>query len=277
MRLKSALWLLGLWLYAGLAHASASVAPLVFGIFPYVTSGQLMAYHHPLKAYLESRLRRPVELVTAPDFAEFVARTQKGEYDLILTAPHMGRLAEKRDGYRRLAMTAHEVQGIFLARRDAGIRSVADLKGRKIMMAEPLSAIYQMATDHLKSQGLVAGRDLDVVPTGTHNNALYAPVRDEADAAVTGALLWANADDAVRSALVEIGRTRAVPGFALMAHPRLPPALHEELRDLLLNFGNTPAGKEYFRVTRMGALREIDDKTMKALDPYTVVLSAPRR
>jgi phosphonate transport system substrate-binding protein len=277
MRFMPAFCLVGLWLCAGLAQAAATVTPLVFGVFPYVTSGQLMAYHHPLKVYLESRLKRPVELVTAPDFGEFVARTERGDYDLILTAPHMARLAEKRDGYRRIARTGNEVQGVFLVRRDSGIRSLADLKGRKIMAAQPLSIVYQMAMDTLKTHGLVPGQDLTVVQGGTHNNALYASMRQETEASVTGAILWSNADESLRATLVEIGRTQSVPGLAIMAHLRLSPALRQEVQALLLDFEHTPAGKVYFDATNLGGLETIDDRTMRALDPYTRILTTQAR
>lgn len=272
---KTPFWIVLLLVFSGLAHGASAVAPLVFGIFPYVSPGQLMEYHNPLKVYLQSRLQRPVELVTAPDFAEFVARTQKGDYDLILTAPHLGRLAEQRDGYARVVKTGHEVQGIFLVRRDSAIHSLADLKGKKIMIAQPVSVIYQMAIEHLKRNGLVPGKDVTVVTTRTHNNALYGPVQRETEASVTGNLLWANAEANVRAELVEIGRTHAVPGFTVMANKRMPAAQLKRVQALLLDFQNTPEGKAYFQATELAGFGKIDEKSMKSLDSYTQVLTAP--
>lgn len=267
--------LLGACLTLVATFSLASDPPLTFGVFPYVSRGQLMDFHTPLKVYLESRLKRPVDLVTAPDFAEFMNRTQKGEYDLILTAPHMGRLAERRDGYVRLVKTGHEVQGVFLVRRDSGLRKLSDLKGKTIMMAQPVSAVYQMAADHLQRNGLVPGRDVTVINTGTHNNALYAPARREADASVTGTLLWNNADPVIRAELVEIDGTRRVPGFMLMANKRVPPEQVKRIQALLLDFEKTEEGKAYFNVTDLKNFDLIDDKTMKSLDPLTRVFTDP--
>lgn len=252
--------------------AAAAEAPLTLGLFPYVSRGQLMEFHTPLRLYLEHKLKRPVDLVTAPDFAEFMARTRRGEYDLILTAPHMGRLAEKRDGYRRLVMTGHEVQGVFLVRREAPFLRVEDLRGRTIMIAQPISIIHQLALEHLARHNMLPGRDVTLLDTRTHNNALYAPARGEADASVTGILLWINAEPAMREAMREIGRTRPVPGFTLMAHQRLEPELVRKLRRWLLEFGATPEGQAYFQATGLKEFRPIDDKTMKSLDPYTRIL-----
>lgn len=272
---KPPFWIALLLLIASLAQAAAAKPTLVFGVFPYVTAGKLVESHNPLRAYLESKLRQPVELVTAPDFAEFVSRTANGEYDLILTAPHLGRLAEKRDGYARVVKTAHPVQGVFLARRDSSIRSVADLKGKTIMIAQPPSVVYQMAVDHLQRNGLTPAKDVTVVATRTHNNALYAPYRREADAAATGLMLWSKAEPSARAEQVEIGRTLSVPGFMIMAHPRMPAAKIKCVRALLLDFRNTPEGRAYFEATEFIDFETIDDKTMMSLDPYTRILTDP--
>lgn len=267
------LWLAILVTLPGAARSAE--APLTLGVFPYVSRGQLMDYHTPLKLYLEKQLQRPVDMVTAPDFAEFMARTQRGEYDLVLTAPHLGRLAEARDGYIRVAKTGHQVYGIFLARKDSGIHSIADLKGKTIMMAQPISIVYQMGADALRQNGLVPGKDVTIIGSRTHNNALYAPARKESDASVTGLVLWDNAEPDVRAQLIEIGRTQGVPGFMLMANKRLSPALIKRIQSAVLDLHNTSEGKAYFDVTEFKFFEKIDDKTMKQLEPYTRVLTEP--
>jgi phosphonate transport system substrate-binding protein len=253
----------------------AAEAPLTLGVFPYVTRGQLMEFHTPLRLYLEKHLQRPVEMVTAPDFVEFMNRTQKGEYDLVLTAPHLGRLAETRDGYVRVAKTGHQVYGVFLARKDSGIRSLTDLKGKTIMMAQPVSIVYQMGVAELRKNGLEPGKDITVIGSRTHNNALYAPARKESDASVTGLVLWTNAEPDLVAQLVEIGRTHGVPGFMVMANKRVPPELVKRIQSALLEFHKTNEGKPYFDATEFKFFEKIDDKSMKQLDPYTRVLTEP--
>lgn len=271
MRIKKRpFWPALLILLAGIAHATER--PLSFGVFPYVSRGQLMEYHTPLKLYLEQQLQRPVDLVTAPNFAEFVARTQRGEYDLVLTAPHLGRLAETRGDYVRVAKTGHQVYGVFLTRKDSGIHRLADLKGKTIMMAQPISIVYQMGVEELRKNGLEPGKDVTIVGSLTHNNALYAPLRHESDASVTGLVLWNNAEPDVRAGLVEIGKTPGVPGFMLMAHKRLTTAQLKRIQAAVFSFQKTKEGKAYLAATEFKQFEKIDDKSMKRLDPYTRVL-----
>lgn len=245
--------------------------PVRFGIFPYVSPGKLVQFHRPLKDYLERTLQRPVGLVSAPDFESFVQRTDAGEYDYILTAPHMGRLAEVRSGYQRIAHTLHVVQGIFLARADSGIHTLADLENKTVTMAARVSIIFQMAEYKLQQLGLKDGENLTIRETSTHNNAMYSPLRGESDASVTGILLWNKLGHTNKQQLRVIGTTPEIPGFMLMANAHVPAEEVARVRRAVLDFKNTQEGETYFRVTGLQGFTPIADETMESLDPYIKV------
>lgn len=265
---------LGLLILWGGAPARASdTSDLVLGVFPYVSPAQLATFHTPLRDQLSKSLNRPVTLVTAPDFDSFVERTRLGQYDIVITAPHLGRLAETRDGYRPLAMTGHTVQGIFLARKDSNIRTLEDLRGKSVMIAQRTSIIYQMAEQLLREHGLVPGESVTIRETRTHNNAMQAPVRGEADASVTGTLLWRVLGDEQKDQLRVIGTTDEAPGFIVMANRRLPRAQADAIRTLLLGFHELPGSEGYFATTGYKRFHAVDDRAMKKLDPYTRILT----
>lgn len=242
---------------------------LVLGVFPYVSPAQLVAFHTPLKEHLAKSLQRPVSLVTAPDFDSFVERTRQGQYDIILTAPHLGRLAETRDGYKRLAMTGHTVQGIFLTRKDSAIQKIEDLRGKSVMIAQRTSIIYQMAEQLLREKELVPGETVTIIETRTHNNAMHAPLRGEADASVTGTLLWQVLGADKKEQIRVIGTTDEAPGFLMMANKRLPGQDVEAIKNILRDYHNVAGSEPYFSATGYKSFQKIDDKIMKKLDPYT--------
>ena len=266
-------------LLLGLAMGPTATAdgkpPLTLGVFPYVTPVQLAAFHTPLKDHLAKSLQRPVTLVTAPDFESFVERTRQGQYDIIITAPHMGRLAETRDGYKRLAQTRHVVQGIFLTRKDSHIQKIEDLRGKTLMVAQQVSIIYQMSERLLRENGLVPGESVTIIETRTHNNAMQAPLRGEADASVTGTLLWRVLGEEQKGQMRVIGTTEEAPGFTLMANPRLSAQDIAKIKNLLLEFHRVPGSEVYFSTTGYEKFDPIDDRIMKKLDPYTRVLMQP--
>jgi len=257
------------------AAMASEKTPLVLGVFPYVSPVQLAAFHAPLKDHLAKSLQRPISLVTAPDFASFVERTREGQYDIIITAPHLGRLAETRDGYKRVVQTSHTVQGFFLARKDSGIHKIKDLKGKTVMIAQKVSIVYQMAEHTLRENGLVPGESVTIIDTRTHNNAIHAPLRGEADASVTGKLLWYVLDDKQKEQLQIIGTTEEAPGFLVMAHPRLAAQDIEKIKKLLLDFHKVPGGESYFATNGFEKFQPVDDRAMKGLDPYTQIFLKP--
>ena len=124
----------------------------------------------------------------------------------------------------------------------------------------------------LRSQGPIPGQNVQIIETRTHNNAMYAPLRGEADAAMTGIVLWESVGEEYKGRMREIGRSETKPGFVLMARKDLPQASVDRLRQALLAFDRTPAGKAYFEETKFKKFREINDKTMREMDPYVPVL-----
>lgn len=262
-----------LWLFVATPCVLHAEGGMTLGVLPYVTAGKLVEYHNPLKSYIAETLGSPVELITAPDLHEFVQRTGKKEYDLILTAPHFGRLAERRDGYQVVARTLNEIQAAFLVRKDSDIQRLEDLKGKRIMVAQPVSLMYQLSVGALEKRGLVPGKDITIVEARTNNNALSAPLRNEADAGITGVLLWGLATGENKEQLRLIGTSDSVPGFVLMAHKRVPKRDVEKLRKALLAYSGTPQGEAYFAKTGLKGFSLIDNTTMSSLDPYTKVLT----
>jgi phosphonate transport system substrate-binding protein len=257
------------------ALAASETDELIFGIYPYLSSSQTVAQYSPLGDHLAKALGRPVSLRSAPDFEQFIARCRKGEYDIIFTAPHLGRLAEQRDGYHALAQTGYAIVVVLLTRTDGPIHKLTDLQGRSLAVGSKLSMSYQMIDRALTEQGLSIGRDVRFVSTANFSNVLEALVRKEADAGATGTLLWDNAPPEKHNVLREIWRSQTVPGFLLLAHPRIGAAALKRLDQALVDFNGTPAGKTYFEKTQQIDFRPVSAATMKSIDPYTAFLGKP--
>lgn len=260
---------------AGLAQAVQENNELVLGVYPYLSPNQIVEQFAPLNDHLTKSLNRPVSLRSAPDFAQFIERTRAGEYDIIFTAPHLGRIAETRDGYRPLAQTGYSIVVVALARNDGPITALADLKGRKLAVGAKLSMTYQIVDQALHKQGLALGRDVEFVDTASFSNVLEALVRREADAGATGTLLWDNAPPEKHEILREIYRSGPVPGFLILAHPRASAATLKRIERAVLDFGKTPAGKTFFDKTQQIDFRPVDAATMKRIDPYTIIIGKP--
>ncbi len=81
---------------------------LSVGVFPYLSTVKLLKLHTPVINRLNSTLDENFTMVSAPSFGEFINRTKAGEYYLVITAPHMDRLAEMQSAYQRVVMTGNK-------------------------------------------------------------------------------------------------------------------------------------------------------------------------
>ncbi len=257
---------------AGSAPNDLNAKPLVFGVYPYLSPSQIVSQFSPLAQAISAKLGRAVELRSSPNFQSFIERTRSGEYDFIFTAPHMGRLAEQRDGYQPVVQTGYPIVIVALTRQDSQVKTLADLKDRKLAVGAQLSMTYQIMAQALGKQGLQLGTDVRFIDTASFSNVTEAIIRGEADAGATGTLLWDGMPADQKSQLREVFRSAAVPGFLILAHGRMPSGMRQTLLRALTDFKNTPTGNRYFETTQQIDFRPVDAATMRRIDPFVAVL-----
>ena len=245
---------------------------LILGVYPYLSPSQTVEQFAPLKTHLSKVLGRPVSLRSAPDFANFIDRTQSGEYDIIFTAPHMGRLAEKRDGYRPVAQTSHQIVVALICRKEAPLHSLADLNGRSIAIGARLSMTYQLVERTLQTGGMSLGREVKPILTASFSNVIETTLRGEADVGAIPTAVLANVPSEQRDAVREILRTEATPGGLVLVHPRHDNALLNSIREAFLSVRAHPEGRHFLDRSKLGDFLTLDAATMKRIDPYTAVL-----
>jgi ABC-type phosphate/phosphonate transport system substrate-binding protein len=59
-----------------------------------------------------------------------------------------------------------------------------------------------------------------------------------------------------------------VPGFFVMANPRLDPAARRRLRSLVLGFPATEDGKRFFGLSGFTNIREASEADLRFLEPF---------
>lgn len=264
------------------ALAAAPAGPLKLGVFPYLSPSQMVRQFEPLRQYLETTLGRPVDLASAPDFLSFVQRTQQGEYDLVVTALHKGRLAQKRDGWQVVAMSGQQTAAAILVRKDSVIARLEDLRGKRIAVGSRRSITYVLAEEELARRGIRLGRDMGVVETVTFSNVLQSVLAGTAEAGATPTLLWDSATHTTaeqRERLREIFRSPPPhPHSALvMASPGTVPATVERLRKALLGFGDTTAGRDFLHKSQLQAFIPPDEKALARGDAFIHALMKDRQ
>ncbi|WP_041795569.1 phosphate/phosphite/phosphonate ABC transporter substrate-binding protein [Pararhodospirillum photometricum] len=247
---------------------------VILAILPYASPSDILDKHVRLRDYTARVLGRPVELVSAPTFDAFVAATERGEYDIVLTAPHMGRLAQQRDGWHPLAQTGYQKEAVVMA-RDPELRTLSDLRGRTLAVGAFASLAYQIIARTLRDHTLEPGRDVSLLETRSFSNVMSTLDRGEADAVITTRRHVLLDETPEAKGIHEVYVAPPVPGFFVLSHPRLDQEARSRLATALLGFQDSPEGRAYLDQNALVDFRPVDEAVMASLDPYTACLIPP--
>ncbi len=264
--------LLGLFLLliVGTRPASSAETPLVFGVFPNLTAMQIIETYRPLAEVLEQQLGRRVLVYSAPDFSSFVARTHAGEYDIVLTAPHLAWLAQQEAGYRPLLKYAQPVRGLLVVREDSPLHAMKALRGRTIATADPIAVVVLALQAQMAAKGLRHGIDYRTTDSGTHTNAAMQVSLGRADAAMLGLHPYNLMPAELSQQLRVLAETPPLSSLMYLTHPRLHDTKVRAIRKALLGFAATPEGQAFMQHGGYGGFADVDGKELRAFRPYAL-------
>jgi phosphonate transport system substrate-binding protein len=240
-------------------RAVAGQRPLTLGLFPFLSPQQLVMYYQPLASYLENQLHRPVKLGSTKDFHSFIDATQRGDFDIVLTAPHLAWLAH-----------ANTVSGLLVVKRSSEIHSASGLRGGVIAIPDPLAVVTLLMESYLAKQGLQSGKDYRFITRGTHNNAALSVTSGEAAAAVIASLAYEKLPDAPRTQLRIIGRTAAVSSVFFMVNKHLDQSTADAVQAALLHFNDTAAGQAFLQQTHYQRILPADSHSLSSMSVYAL-------
>jgi len=244
--------------------------PLVLGVFPYVTARQIVESYRPVAQVLEEKLQRRVLLYTARDFTAFVEHTRKGEYDILLTAPHLAWLARQEVGYQPLLKYDLSIQGLLVVKSDSPFKHLADLRGRTLATADPIALVVLAGKAEMAARGLRDKIDYQSKDAVTHINAAMQVINGRADGAMLAQQPYNLMRPELRQQLRVLAETPLLPSLMYLTHPRLPAAEVQAIRKALLDFSassDTQARKHH---GSHGAIVPIDDAMLLAIRPYAL-------
>lgn len=259
----------------GIGRAAAqAAAPVELGVLPNISARVLMAQYQPLREVLAQALGRPVQVSTASHWAAFHQHTMAGEYDLVVTAGNLARLAQRERSFSPLAIFTPGVRAMLVVAGVRPITALTDLRGQTLALANPLSLVALRGQQWLAENGLRAGRDYQVLNTPTDDSVGAVLLRGDAMAAMLSAGEYRAIPAGLRAQLQPQASFAELPGFMVMASPRWPAAQLRGLRDILLAVGDDARGREFLASTGFDGLRVPPAGLLESMDGY---LEATRR
>lgn len=169
-----------------------ALAVVKMGVFPRRSPEVTKAAFKPLADKLSQELGEEVQLIVPKTFKEFWIAVKKNQFDLVHYNQYHYIRSHREQGYRVIVANEEfgkkQLSGAITVRKDSGINSIADLRGKMIVFggSKKAMASYIAPTAILKKAGLKEGRDYLVNFASTPPGAVRGLMTDVASAAGTG-------------------------------------------------------------------------------------------
>lgn len=262
--MKKLFALLLMFFLVGSVHA-ASDAPLRVGVLPTLSAKVLLTNYQPLRVYLERFLNRPVELISSPSFLRFHQDTLAGDFDLLVTAPHLARLAQMEAGFQPVATYLAANQPVLITSKSRPIQKIDDLRGRSLAVFDPLALNVLQAQQWLEDRGLEQGRDYRAVLFPSHNSVGFSVQQGESVLGVTSPAGYKQLSPEILAQIQLFARLPPIPSLIWIAHPRMKPEA-ERFQDALLRFAETTEGAQFYSGNAYKGMRAVTVDELRSLD-----------
>ncbi len=205
----------------------------------------------PLRAYLERKLRRPVQAIHVNTF-DFVERARKREFDVLQANGYIYVNVKEAAGATVLARevkkdTGKDTGGLIVVRAASAIRTLADLKGKSMVFGPALSpGGYLAQYDTMLRAGLdpekTLGRYTFLPGAWQHEKVVYAVLYGAADAGAVkvGDIERMEAEGKVRASDFRVvAASEPVPNCTVFALPHVDAATAGRIREALLRLSES--------------------------------------
>ena len=238
-----------------LLMSSAVVAEeLTIGLIPEQNVFLQKKRYQPVAAYIRERTGVKIRFTILSRYGDIIDSFTTEKMDGAFWGSFTAALAIQKLGIEPIARPlwrdgTSSYHGHVFVRKDGGIRNVADMKGKTIAFVERATlAGYVFPMAYLREHGV---SDIDSYFkehyfAGSHDGPIYAVLQKEADIGCAKSTIFdlvAARNPRVRSELLILAESPAVPSNALGVRSDLDPAIIEKLRKTLLTMDGDSAGK----------------------------------
>lgn len=246
---------------------AAANTELIMGVFPRRNPSEMVDMFNPLAQHLSRELGRPVKLETASNFKSFWEAVAAGRYHLVHYNQYHYVRSRKQFGYEVIAKNEEAnkstMGGALIVRKDSGIKSIQDLRGKKIVFGGDKQALvsYILPTYLLRQAGLKEGDYSEDFAQNPANVALTVFFH-QADAGGTGDIVFETPfvrdkiDVAQMAHLVKGEQVAHLP-WAVRAD--VPMAERRRIQQILLGVKDAPNGESILKAGALTQLRKAED------------------
>ncbi len=233
----------------GTQPASQDVATYRFAVHPLHNPAKLIQAYQPLIDSLNGRLQGArLTLEASRDYANFEEKYGARKPEFILPNPWQT-LQAMKVGYRVIAMAGEprDFTGIFVVRRDSGLKHPADLKGKSVSYPSSTAlAACIMPQYFLHSHGINVNTDIQNRYVGSQESSIMNAYLKLTAAGATWPTPWRAFQKEHPQEAAELKvmwETESLINNSVMVRNDVPVEVRDQVRALLLGLDGSVEGK----------------------------------
>lgn len=250
--------------WKGLALAKSPA--LRFGTLPVISIRRAYEIYAPLIEYFEKSLGQTINLETPPNFKGMYQRIQNNDFDLLLSPPHIARLAQKKSGWHPLVMCQPGHHSELLVSATDGPKTLEEFRGKTIAVLDNSALVVMIMLDALAKKGYIVERDFKVIETRSYESSELAVKQGVAQALIARSQGILGQDD--RNHMEVLFQAGALPGYVIIAAPSATKRQQRIWQKQLLAFSATPEARQFLSNLGYETFETATEARMKQLDPY---------
>jgi phosphonate transport system substrate-binding protein len=249
-------------------NAGAQDRPLTFGVLNQQSASLTAERWNPILQYVSTTSGIPLQLRMGPTVEDTDAMMGRGELDFVFTN-HNFQSEFEGVGYKVIARWSGEpIRGVIAVTTDSPIRELRQLAGRRVAFpSRDAFAAYAVPLLALKRAGVT----MQEVLAANQEGALAQLKARRVDAAAVNSRLLAQYEEREAVRFRTIFVSDGYPDLAVIAHPRIPAAVVERIRQALVGMKSDPAAAPVLALARS---RGFDPATDREYDGVRKVYRA---
>ncbi len=272
------LCLLAAWPLAAAEISSVSEhAPVLlrFAIVPQQSPRELAKRWGPIIQYISERSGVALQFQTANSLTTYQQEMKAGLYDISFINAYYYVAFSKEAGYKVFAQEKDaRFVGVMVVRKDSPYQTLEELEGKQLAFPAPTAVTSMLAYTQLKAKNI-------------HFLPSYVVSMDSVYRAVAKGLFpagqgetrtFGSIEPEIRNQLRILWSSDPMPSFTFSAHPRVPPAVLQKVKQAMLDMASDPEGIDLLKAVNMKGIAAAQDSEYDAVRKLKLLTpeSAPK-
>lgn len=223
-----------------------------FSIVSYSDPQKIYAKGNVIKKYIEDNLSVEVKIVTIRDYASLIELLKIGQVELVWAAPLIYKNIKNGINYNLLLKVlengSSSYEGAIIVRKDSGIKSIGDLKGKSMAFVDESSTSgFYLQNKMINDLGYSSASFFSKYEfAGSHDRAIKLVYEKRFDAASVG-LLPLKISGVNTEELQIIAKTKKIPNAPILANNNMDAPTRAAIYDLFMFNAKHKGGNEFIK------------------------------